>query len=121
MSGLDTLAEASRQFFTALEQTPYAKNAANMLLAQQYINKTFTRRYIRILINLLYQGDTDKLPQYYAARKDFQTYFPGQTFSTYGVMAEIVEVMTRLPFSWARKLISKVLYYIVKITRGMKN
>jgi glycosyltransferase involved in cell wall biosynthesis len=121
MSGLETLTEASEQFFEALKQTPYAKNSSNMVLAQQYINKTFTRRYIRILINLLYQGDTNKMPQYYAARKDFQKYFPSQTFSTYGVMAEIVEVMTRLRLSWARKLTSKVLYYMVKITRGMKN
>lgn len=121
MSGMETLTEASQQFFAALEQTPYAKNPANMVLARDYINKTFTRRYIRVLVNLLYSGDTGRLPDYYAARKDFQKSFPGRPFSTYNLMAGIVEILTHMRLSWIQKPVSKALYYLVKITRGMKN
>jgi len=121
MSGMETLTEASQQFFTALEQTPYAKNAANMLLAGDYINKTFTRRYIRVVVNLLYSGDTAKLPDYYAMRNDFLKHFPSRMFSTYNIMAGIVETLTRLRLSWVQTFISKVLYFVVKVTRGMKN
>jgi glycosyltransferase involved in cell wall biosynthesis len=121
MSGLETLTEASRQFYTALEQTPYAKNPANMKLAQDYINKTFTRRYIRILVNLIYTGDTISLPNLYANHKDFLQHFPIMSFSAYNFMAQIVEMVTRLRPLWLQKLLSKVLYYIVKMARGMKN
>jgi hypothetical protein len=121
MSGLETLTEASQQFFTALQQTPYAKNVANMTLAQDYINKTFTRRYIRILVNLMHSGDTARLPDYYATRKDFLKYFPSRTFSTYNITARIVENLARLRLSWIQSFFSKTLYYLVKITRGMKN
>jgi glycosyltransferase involved in cell wall biosynthesis len=121
MSGMETLTQASQQFITALEQTPYAKNPANMVLARDYINKTFTRRYIRILVNLLYSGDTSKLHDYYAAHKAFLKQFPVSTFSIYNIMAKGIEFLTRLPLSWIRKPMSKVLYDLVKITRGMKN
>lgn len=121
MSGMETLTQASQQFITALEQTPYAKNPSNIVLTREYINKTFTRRYIRILVNLLYSGDTAKLADYYAAHKDFLNQFPSSTFSAYNIMAKIVEIVTRLPLSWVRKPVSKALYYLVKITRGMKN
>jgi len=92
-----------------------------MVLARDYVNKTFTRRYIRILVNLLYSGDTSKLADYYAARKDFLKEFPSSLFSTYNLMAKGVEIVTRLPLSWIRKPISKILYRLVKMTRGMKN
>lgn len=121
MSGMETLTQASQQFFAALEQTSYAKNPTNMALAHDYINKTFTRRYIRILVNLLYNNDAAKLPAYYAMRQDFLKYFPSRTFSTYNLMVEIVEILTRLRLGWAQRLVSKALYYLVKITRGMKN
>lgn len=121
MSGLDTLVEASQQFISALQETPYAENPANIALAKAYLNKTFTRRYIRILVNLLYSGETEKLPEYYAARQNFLKYFPNTTFSTYYLMAGTVEFVTRLRIPWLRGLISKTLYYVVKIARGMKN
>jgi glycosyltransferase involved in cell wall biosynthesis len=121
MSGMETLTQASQQFFTALEQTPYASNPDNMTLARAYLNKTFTRRYIRILVNLLYSDDTSKLADYYTAREEFLKTFPSSGFSTYNLIAKTVEVITQLPLSWIRKPISKILYTLVKITRGMKN
>ena len=121
MSGLETLTQASRQFYAALEQTPYAKNAANMTLAQEYIKKTFTRRYSRILVNMIYSSDTAKLPDYYAARKDFLKSFPGHIFSAYNMIARIVEIVAGISIPWLQRLFSKVLYYLVKRTRGMKD
>jgi len=121
MSGLETLTEASQQFFTALQKTPYAKNPANMKLAQDYVNKTFTRRYIRVLVNLIYTGDTARLPNLYTNRKGFLQHFPTTSFSAYNFMAQVVEIVTRLRPMWLQKLLSKVLYYIVKMARGMKN
>jgi hypothetical protein len=121
MSGLETLTEASRQFYAVLEQTPYAKNAANMALARQYINDTFTRRYMRILVNLIYSGDTARLPEYYAIHDDFLKSFPNRRFSAYTTAAGIIESISRLRPLWLQKPFSKVLYFLVKISRGMKN
>jgi len=121
MSGLETLTEASKQFIAALEQTPYAKNPANMVIARNYLNKAFTRRYIRILVYLMRAGDTTKRDAYYAARKSFLTYFPGPTFSRENIIAGIVEILVRLPQSWVQRPAAKVLSYFIKITRGIKN
>lgn len=120
MSGLETLSEASQQFIAALEQTPYAKNPANLALARAYVNKTFTRRYIRILVNLMQNDDPAKIRSSYTTRRNFLENFPGSNVSIYNLVAEILELLTTLPL-WARKLVARVMQRIIVITRGIKD
>jgi glycosyltransferase involved in cell wall biosynthesis len=121
MTGLETLTEAGAQFIAALEGSRYAENPANMTLARDYFYQVFTRRYIRILVNLMQSGDTAKRSDYRKIREDFSRRFPQHSFSIYDVEARIVEGLTRLPLSGPQRLISRALQYIVRVTRGIKN
>lgn len=121
MSGLDTLTEASRQFIAALEATPYGQKTANLALARTYVNKTFARRYIRILIHLMQSGDKSKFNAYYQTRQQFLNHFSRNGFSPYDVIARFIEVIIRLPFSWIQKPASKLLHHLVTVKRGMKD
>jgi len=121
MSGLEILKEASQQYYTALLQTPYANKATNMLLAQDYINKIFTRRYIRILANLMYTSDIVNLSAYRAMHNDVLKCFPVRAFSAYNIMVRIMEFLLHIHPSWARNFIAKILHPIIKQARGMKN
>lgn len=121
MSGLETLIEASQEFMSALEETPYAQNPANMALARDYIHKTFTRRYIRILINLMMVNDPTKQRHYQGLREDFLRRFPQQTYSIYDVIARSVEILMTLRLAWLLKIISQILQQVVKRVRGLKD
>jgi len=121
MSGLETLTEASQHLMTALEETPYAHDSANMALARDYLNKTFTRRYIRILIHLMQSGDTAKRQHYRAIRANFLRHFQPHNVSIYDMMARIVEILVTLPFSGLQRLVSCSLQRLIRLTRGIKN
>lgn len=98
----------------------HAKNPANLALARAYVNKTFTRRYIRILVNLMQNDDPAKIRSSYTTRRNFLENFPGSNVSIYNLVAEILELLTTLPL-WARKLVARVMQRIIVITRGIKD
>lgn len=121
LSGLETLAEASQQFMSALEETPYAQDPDNMALAREYLNTTFTRRYIRILINIMQINDTVKYQYYRGLHKEFVRRFPQQSFSIYSAMAWIVEILMSLRLAWVLRIVSQLLQRIIKGVRGIKD
>jgi len=121
VSGLETLTEAAQCLISALEKTSYARDPANMAQVHDYVYKTFIRRYIRILINLMQSGDAEKRDHFRAIREDFLRRFPRQTSSRYDLLATLLESLLRLLPAWSRGLISSVLQYGVRRTRGIKN
>jgi glycosyltransferase involved in cell wall biosynthesis len=117
LADLTTLVEASQQYMDALQQTPYGQNPANLRLAHDYVHKTFVRRYIRILINLMQTSDRAKGVEYSIIYKDFRRRFPQHRFSVYDLLVRVVETLLYLRL----KPVSRVLNYIVKAARGIKD
>ena len=120
MSGLETLAEATRQFMAALQQTPYAQNPENMRLARAYVHDTFTRRYIRILIHHLQSSDTNAAREYRALYRDFVWRFPSPDLSKYALAARIIEGLVALKLPWMHQGLYKVLINLMSRARGIK-
>jgi glycosyltransferase involved in cell wall biosynthesis len=121
MSGLEILADATQQFMAALEQTPYARNADNWRLAHAYVNDTFTRRTLRILIHCLQTGDTRQAAECQTSYREFVRRFPSPRFSRYALAVRVLEMTMGSKHVWLQQSAFQVFNKLMNRARGIKS
>lgn len=119
--GLEALYEASSRYWKALSQTPYFQSDQNKQLAAHYIGRMFSRRYHRLLLDLLKSADQAQIKNYQTTKKAIlERARADRAFSIYDPLSRVLERLLYLPTRKLNRVLTGIIERGAVLTRSIR-
>lgn len=116
-----TLYEASRQYLSALNQTAYGESESNRALARGFVEKTFARRYHRLLYDLFADGSRDAITRYkHDKRELFARAEQDKLFAIYDPASAALDRLLDLPLGALKRGVVGAIRAFAVASRGIR-